>query len=954
MGSCHSLANNEGILLKDSDVLFLPPGESVNIFAHRKDREEVRHFICKMEEGWIFPSFIVSKDISYEMIAVSEGATSLYVIRQSSLIQEIEKNKDAIEAWSLAIKTWIQKITTFLPWPSFNVQIIDARLPSPNILAGETFYITKPSEVLFFQLSQGSICYMAHDQFSLTTSAQILPISDKIFIESKVSSSCTFYSLRELIENKLLSQAMYDFASFYGTLFHEHIEKQEEISNQLYAKKKEEGELLFSFALKKLSSLFSFHLPKVMVQRRDPLEASLDHIGQFFNIDFLFPKKTDKEITIEDRIDEICKLTHIRKRKIELSSSWWKKDHGPLLCFDATTGEPKAVINSNYLKYYQIDPSSGQKKKINQQLAQKLSLNAYMFYPSFDETIRSGPDILKYFMKNSFRQLIPLFLFSIIGTLISFFPAIATQFLFNFAIPQHSPSLILYLTLGLIYSALGFSFFYFLRNLYFLRLEGISIHNIQCAIWDRILKLPASFFRRFTIGNLLWRIMSIEEVRNLVSGNTANLLLNGAFSLLMLLLMFTYSPSLTLIVFIATVASFGITSYCCVKKISFLKKSFECQGMIRGLLIQIISGVGKLRVASAEKSAFSHWASIFSESKFFQMKALQMQNIVNTTSTLIPLLSTWVIYVALFYWIGIDNLSLPDFLAFNVAYGSYSLAIFPIASLIFEMIDFVPLWERTKVILQEPLEEVSNKSSAGKLQGEIHVDGVVFGYDPHLPPILNNVSMKIHPGQFVAIVGASGCGKSTLIRLILGFEKPQVGAIYFDGKDFSSLDPQSVRKQLGVVFQREGIMAGSIYDNLVCGSTYSIEQILEALRLSEFANDVENFPMGLHTIVPMNGETLSGGQKQRLLLARALLAHPTILIFDEATSALDNKSQAKVSDNIAHLHTTRIVIAQRLSTIKEADIIYVMDQGKVVQEGRFDELSHSPGLFADMLKRQKL
>jgi ATP-binding cassette subfamily C protein len=258
------------------------------------------------------------------------------------------------------------------------------------------------------------------------------------------------------------------------------------------------------------------------------------------------------------------------------------------------------------------------------------------------------------------------------------------------------------------------------------------------------------------------------------------------------------------------------------------------------------------------------------------------------------------------------------------------------------------------VIIEEPQELLMKKSNPGKLTGDIRLDHVTFSYEEEGASILNDVSIRLSPREMIGIVGPSGSGKSTLIRMILGFETPRSGAVYFNGKDLSHLNLSEVRKQMGVVLQGGGIIAGTLYQNIVAGGQYTEEEIDRAITLASFKNDLENFPMGLHTVVPMNGETLSGGQKQRLLITRALLPNPKILLLDEATSALDNNSQEEITQNIDQLDISRIVIAHRLSTIKNADRIYVLEKGEVTQTGSFESLSNEPGLFAEMLKRQKL
>jgi len=300
------------------------------------------------------------------------------------------------------------------------------------------------------------------------------------------------------------------------------------------------------------------------------------------------------------------------------------------------------------------------------------------------------------------------------------------------------------------------------------------------------------------------------------------------------------------------------------------------------------------------------------------------------------------------------TLSVGGFLAFNSAFMTLSMAIFTMSKMIMESVSIIPLWKRSHVIVEEPQEVLQTKASPDKLTGEIRLDNITFAYEKDRAPVLKDISIQLAPREMIGIVGPSGCGKSTLIRMILGFEIPDSGAVYFNGKDLSHLNLNEVRQQMGVVLQGGGIIAGTLYQNIVAGGNYTEEEVSRAITLASFKKDLENFPMGLHTVVPMNGETLSGGQKQRLLIARALLPNPKILLLDEATSALDNSSQEEITQNIDKLDVSRIVIAHRLTTIRNADRIYVIEKGAVSQVGTFESLSREKGFFAEMLKRQKL
>ncbi|NRA90954.1 MAG: ATP-binding cassette domain-containing protein, partial [Simkaniaceae bacterium] len=415
-----------------------------------------------------------------------------------------------------------------------------------------------------------------------------------------------------------------------------------------------------------------------------------------------------------------------------------------------------------------------------------------------------------------------------------------------------------------------------------------------------------------------------------------------------------YSPKLTLLGVVLIGAAVGFTLIFAKWKIGVERKVYELQGKISGSLVQILSGISKLRVAGAENNAFSYWASQFSKSKSYEMYAQNIQNIITTGMTIFPHLSLIVIFSVVMGMGEKGTLSVGGFLAFNSAFMTLSMAIFTMSKMIMESVSIIPLWKRSHVIVEEPQEVLQTKASPDKLTGEIRLDNITFAYEKDRAPVLKDISIQLAPREMIGIVGPSGCGKSTLIRMILGFEIPDSGAVYFNGKDLSHLNLNEVRQQMGVVLQGGGIIAGTLYQNIVAGGNYTEEEVNRAITLASFKKDLENFPMGLHTVVPMNGETLSGGQKQRLLIARALLPNPKILLLDEATSALDNSSQEEITQNIDQLDVSRIVIAHRLTTIRNADRIYVIEKGAVSQVGTFESLSKEKGFFAEMLKRQKL
>ena len=291
-------------------------------------------------------------------------------------------------------------------------------------------------------------------------------------------------------------------------------------------------------------------------------------------------------------------------------------------------------------------------------------------------------------------------------------------------------------------------------------------------------------------------------------------------------------------------------------------------------------------------------------------------------------------------------------MAFNAAFGTFVSGITKLSDTIIKVMEVNVIWDRVKPILEAKPEVDDDKTDPGRLMGGIKLDRVSFRYGEDRPLTLDKLTVEAKPGEFIALVGPSGSGKSTTIRLMLGFEQPEEGTIYYDGQNLSGLDIWAIRRQLGVVLQNGRINSSSIFENISSGALVTMDEAWEAARMAGFAQDIEQMPMGMHTVISEGGTNLSGGQRQRLLISRSLVLKPRILIFDEATSALDNRTQAIVSESLEQLDVTRIVIAHRLSTIRNADRIYVIVAGEVKQVGNFEELMSQPGMFADLMARQ--
>ncbi len=675
-------------------------------------------------------------------------------------------------------------------------------------------------------------------------------------------------------------------------------------------------------------------------------------LGDFMGIVFKMPEEVAESSDPKQLLLEISSFSEVPFREVVFKGKWWKKDGGPLLGFWGKERNPVTLLPKGNGRYVLIEPLTKKHRRVDKALADELFPYAYSFFPPFPESLQSAKQVLQFVFNHNKREFLPVILYSLLAAALSLFPPFAIAQLFNRFVPEAQESVILQIFLALILAACASSLFLWLRSLVVFRLEGSSSNQVQLALWDRLLKLSPRFFRNESSGDLIMRVMSIETMRGLLSGSGARALFSGIFSLFYIAMMSIYAPFLALLSCGILGLSFLMTlvlAYFYGKKQMLL---YSLQGKINAFIVQIISSVAKLRTAGAEKYAYAHWGLDFAKYKKIDLSAVKIQNIVSVMNMLLP----YILYFFIFSFLvsKTHGLSIGNFIAFNAAFVSFYLAMTDFNNILLEMTPIFPLWKRVKVILDQQPEKQLKNERPGALTGKIEMSELFFQYEESAPVVLNNLSIDIKPKEFVGIVGPSGCGKSTLLRMLLGFERPHNGAVYYDGKDLSSLHLNEVRKQIGVVLQEEGIIAGSIYDNLTCGRIFLAEQIHQALEISGFAQDLEDFPMGVHTYLSMGGSTLSGGQRQRLLIARALAPNPRILFFDEATSALDNKNQEKVIESLNALDVTRVVIAHRLSTLMHADRIYVMDKGTFIQQGTFQELASVPGMFSEMLKRQQL
>jgi ATP-binding cassette subfamily C protein len=740
-------------------------------------------------------------------------------------------------------------------------------------------------------------------------------------------------------------------SEYIHILEHQLVASEKDALGRIEKKKAEKEQLLTDLELK-MSSLLTTAHPSPPPQLNELLFQAFYLVAKAMGLDPQQPKEEIPSDEVSDHLEIYCKINRMRKRQVRLTRGIFQESSTHFLAFSKESGEPIALIKKRPGRYVAVDLKREERKNVDS--IEPFSPIAYVFYETLPKALYKGSSIIKDYLSKRKKEFLPLLTYGVLGSLLSLALPFATYLFFKEAIPKADLSQITQIVVGLVLAGTCASSFFFFQSLIIARIEGMAGNEIELGIWDRLIKLPVHFFQKFSSGDLSYRVMSVEKIRQVFTNEAARALLSGIFSIGYLIVMAIFSAQLALVAFCITAVASLFVWISCRNLVRLERAILAYSSRLNGFLVQIIRGIAKLRLAKAETYAFSVWGTLFIKNKRLQIKAQNHRNTILTLNSIYP----FVTYGALFGYVFLlqkqGAISIAEFLAFNTAFLAFTYAFFDVTRTLMQVTSIKPLWERTEPILSSKEEISEKKLYVEKLSGDLHLDGISFRYEENSPVILQDLSLSAKPGESIAIVGPSGSGKSTIVRLLLGFEKPESGAIYYGNQDLDHLDLHDVRRNLGVVMQSEGMIAGTLFENLVRGSFYSKEAIERAIKLSCFDQELAAFPMGLHTYIPMNGETLSGGQKQRLLLARALLPEPKILIFDEATSALDSHTQEIVSKNIDALNITRVIIAHRLSTIKSVDKVYVLDKGKLVQEGSYEMLSQQPGLFSSMLERQKL
>ena len=657
-----------------------------------------------------------------------------------------------------------------------------------------------------------------------------------------------------------------------------------------------------------------------------------------------------------DSLSELAKDSNVRLRSVVLRDKWYKNDNNSLLGFysiDEDNIIPVALVPGKHRTYDCTFPQDGTTEKVNKETLKHLLPNAYMFYRPFDNEPISLGKLVKYVLYGSAGDVVFLLILALLIAVLSLLIPELTRMFMDTIIPDAAESMAIQISSIVLLCLISSGMFEYIKSLVLIRLSPPIMH----ASMDRILKLPIEYFKNKNSGTLTHKTMAVSNITDIIFGTLVSSALTFIFAFVYFFQLFRYSSYLLGWGIFFCIIPIIFTIVIGILKYHWSKESISTNSRIAGTLVQFLNGIDKLIVSASEKRAFSIWAKLFTKQTKCTSHLETLNNVLKIFTNAFSLIITMA-----FYGISIsalssgkmDSVSTGSFMAFLSSYTLFLTSLINTSMVFSQSIQILPMYKAGKDLLQTVPEVNEGKPVVSKLDGEIEINHVSFRYTPGTPLVLKDVSMKIKPGEFVAIVGGSGSGKSTLVRILLGFEKPESGSVFYDSKDLASLDVGSVRRKMGVVLQNSTLMQGSIYTNITGSSALGIDDAWRAAEMAGLADDIRAMPMGMHTIITADGNTLSGGQRQRLIIARAVVRNPSILIFDEATSALDNKTQAQITKSLEELNVTRIVIAHRLSTIINADRIYVLNNGVIEECGTYKELMAKGGFFADLAKRQQV
>ena len=960
-GTTVPCAGNLPVKLDDpGSVWFIDQG-SVNLFLveFRDGVEQAApQHLLRREAGWILPGVAPdergdNKDTTLSLIAKGSPGTLLKRL-PASLLSEVHPAElaEQTDTWLTAITDTLSRFASPIPRATALADPGMARTFPPCTLSvhRNVVWVSKPSrgEFLFMDIvDQAELAEASgsHETMIPLTRTSWLTLLDRATLLGK--------STETLAQQDMLLPAL---ASFHAVAFAlERLNRQLAVVDEVNLERARttSRRTAEKTARQRLFNIYDLPIDQDTRVEDTALTDALRIIGRHEGIDFKIPTRSEPSDAPVSLV-EVLDASAVRARRVRLRAEdrWWNGDSNAMLGFRAADGQPVALLPGKFGRYREIDPVSKRSVRIAADRANTLGEEAWMFYrPLPSENVKPS-DLLGIALHGSAADLVRLVISGLPGGLIKLLPALALGYAANEITAGGSVGAIYSVAVALAAFGLLGALLHLFQSTAMMRLEGRSASRAEAAFWDRLMRLPTSILHRHSTGDLAMSGMTFQNLRDGLQGVVADSLLSIIFLLPVFGIIFFYNTTLGLITLAFSLASLLITVALGLLQIAPYGRMISATRRVTGRLFQIVGGFTKLRVENAEGSAFAIWAQDYREQKRAELELGAFEGHSRAFGAALPFLAGGVLLFAVAA-VSDRDILVGDFLVVYIVFIVFQSAIARLGESFGTIAAMLPAFNQMRPLLAAVPETETEGEPVEYLGGEILFDRVSFRYDPDGPLILDDVTIHARPGEFVAIAGESGAGKSTLFRLALGIDRPTAGAVYYDGRDLRHLNLKQVRRKIGAVPQSVGLHPMDIWDNLVSHHEEVVtEDVWAATRVAVVENEIKGMPMGMMTMVGTSGAVLSGGESQRVTIARSVIGSPRIMLFDEATNWLDNENQAKVMQNLTALTSTRVVIAHRLSTLQQADRIYVLQAGKVAQSGSFEELMEAEGVFRNLIKRQ--
>ena len=955
-------AGNLPVQLDDPDCVWFIDQGAVDLFLveFRDGVEQAApHHLLRCTSGRLLPGVAPDeengdgKDTTLRLIAKGLPGTLLKRL-PASLLSEVRPSElaEQTETWLTAMTDTLSRFVSHLPRPTALAEPGQIHAPAASTLS------VRRGVVWVTERSVGASLFMDmvdQAQFAEASGPReaLIPLTRSswltLFDEAKVSGSST----ETLAQQGLLLPAL---ATFHAVAFNlERLNRRLAVVDDanLERERTTSRRTAEKAARDRLFNIYDLPIGRDAGAEDPALEDALQVIGRHEGIEFRIPvrsRSSDSVIGLTDVLDS----SGVRARRVRfrVEGSWWRGDSNALLAFRSGDGQPVALLPGMFGRYREVDPVSKRSVRLTAARAEALQQEAWMFYrPLPPESVKPA-DLLRIALHGSGADLVRLVIAGLPGGLIKLLPALALGFVANHVAAGGSAGALYAVAVTLAAFGLLGALLHLAQSSAMMRLEGRSASRVEAAFWDRLMRLPSNILHRHPAGDLAMSGMTFQNLRDGLQGVIADSVLSLVFLLPVFAVIFFYDAALGIVTLVFSLISLLVTVAIGLRQIAPHGRMIGAIRRVAGRLFQIVGGIAKLRVENAEGSAFAMWAEDYREQKRAELQLGVLEGHARAFGAALPLVAGGVLLLAV-ATVSDRNVPVGDFLVIYTVFIAFQYAIARLGESFGTTASMLPAFDQMRPLLATIPESAAGGEPVGRLGGDVLFDRISFRYDPDGPLILDDVTIRARPGEFIAIAGESGAGKSTLFRLALGIDTPAAGAVYYDGRDLRHLNLKQLRRKIGAVPQSVRLHPQDIWDNIVAhheGAT--TEEVWQTARAAGIEREIKAMPMGMMTMVGASGAVLSGGESQRVTIARSLLGSPRVMLLDEATNWLDNENQAEVMQNLALLTSTRIVIAHRLSTLEQADRIYVLQAGRVVQEGSFEDLMEVDGVFRRLVKRQ--